>query len=123
LVNRERMVDIGNKVHLDAAVTTDNKELAYDMLRYFGTYESSFARGCALWWGIVLTLVSGILYAVEVTHELPSIMIAVGIGLIAVWALCFWNAWRHAKALKERERKAIQAAQHAAIDPAAGQAS
>jgi hypothetical protein len=114
------MVDIGNKVYVDAGVTTDNKELAYDMLRYFGMYESNFARGCALWWGIIFMLASVIQYAAGVTEEVPSIMIVVGIALVAVWALCFWKVSKQAKALKERETKAIQTAQHAPIDPAAG---
>jgi uncharacterized membrane protein len=111
-------VELGQQIHGDPLLAPNNRELAFDMLRHFARYRSTLGRRCALVSGLVLVLASVILYAAGVTEEVPSIMIVVGLALIALWGGCFYAEAKHRKQLRKREAAAMEFARRAPLDPA-----
>jgi hypothetical protein len=109
-------VELGRQIYEDPLLAPDNRELAFDMLRHFARHLSMLSRGCALLWGIIFVLASVIQYAAGVTEQVPSIMIVVGLILIAVWGGLFYIEDRNRKQLKKREEEAMDFARR---DPAA----
>jgi hypothetical protein len=109
-------VQLGGQIYEDPLLAPDNQELAFDMLRHFARHRSILGRGRILVWGIIFVLVSVIQHAAGVTEQVPSIMIVVGLVLVAVWGGRFYVEDMNRKQLKKREEEAMDFARR---DPAA----
>jgi hypothetical protein len=104
-------------VQEDVTLSSENKNLAFDMLAHFRTWRTGSAPTAILWIGLMFMLSAVILFCAHVTPACPAAILTAGVVFIAIWAICFYLNYGNEMRLRDREMQGMQMGGYAVLDP------